>query len=127
MGGPGAARRAPRKSNAAARRRLIMTVLLSALALPVLVGLATGSTVAWWAAVLILPLVGAYTAVVMRAQRALAEKEFSLAFLGGTQLAAPGLEEIFTAGASSTADDEYASGSAGGLGRPRRSSVGAAR
>jgi len=83
------------RADSAARRRLVMTVLLTALALPALVGLATGSTAAWWLVVALLPVVCTYAAVVMRAQRLMAEKEFNVAFLGGTNLGATGLEDIF--------------------------------
>jgi hypothetical protein len=87
--------RAKARADAAARRRLVMTVLLSALALPALVALATGSTAAWWVVVGLLPVVCTYVAVLFRARRLMAEKEFNVAFLGGSNLVAPGLEDIF--------------------------------
>lgn len=87
--------RARARANAAARRRLVMTVLVAAFAIPTLVALATGATAAWWVAVVMLPLACTYACVVVRARRVMAEKEFNVAFLGGTHLAAPGLEEIF--------------------------------
>lgn len=88
--------RAKARADAAARRRLVMTVLLVAFALPTLAAVVTGSALAWWAALIMLPLVCIYGAVVVRARRVMAEKEFNVAFLGGTNLVAPGLEDIFS-------------------------------
>ena len=89
--------RAKAQADSAARRRLVMTVLLTALAIPTLVALGTGSTALWWVVVAFLPVVCTYAAVVVRAQRLQAEKEFNVAFLGGTNLRTSGLEDIFTA------------------------------
>jgi hypothetical protein len=89
--------RAKARADAAARRRLVMTVLLCALALPTVIAVVTGSTAAWWAVVGLLPLVCTYAAVVVRAQRRMAEKEFNVAFMGGTDLATASLEDIFSA------------------------------
>lgn len=89
--------RARARAVAAARRRLVMTVLLCTLALATLIALVTGSTAAWWVVVGLLPLVCTYAAVVLRARRLMAEKEFNVAFLGGTNLATASLEDIFAA------------------------------
>ena len=94
------------RADSAARRRLVMTVLLTTLAVPALVGLATGSTAAWWLAVALLPVVCTYAAVVVRAQRLMAEKEFNVAFLGGTNLGAAGLEDIFASQPGTTGIDQ---------------------
>ena len=89
--------RAKAKADAAARQRLVLTVLFTALVLPALTALATGSTAAWWVVLAVLPFVCAYLAVLFRARRLQAEKEFNTAFLGGARLSAAGLEDIFSA------------------------------
>ena len=94
---PARSGRAKARADAAARQRLVLTVLFSALFLPALVALATGSSTAWWVVLAVLPFVCAYLAVLFRARRLQAEKEFNTAFLGGARLSAAGLEDIFSA------------------------------
>lgn len=89
--------RAQARAGAVARQRLVLTVLLAALAVPTVAAVATGSTVAWWVVVAFLPVVLTYVAVLFRTRRIQAEKEFNLAFSGGPNLATAGLEEIFSA------------------------------
>lgn len=88
--------RAKARADAAARRRLVMTVLVLALIAPALVALATGSTGAWWVVVAMLPLVCTYGAVVLRARRLQAEREFNIAFMGGTKVSHVALEDLFS-------------------------------
>ena len=73
----------------------MLTVLLSALAVPTLVALVTGAAVAWWVVVALLPLVCAYLAVLFRTRRIMAEREINVAFFGGTERTDATLEELF--------------------------------
>jgi hypothetical protein len=92
------ASRTASRARAAARRRLVLTVLLVALGIPVLVGLATGSTAAWWVAVCLLPVVCSYMAVLFRTRRMSAEREINVAFFGGPQRGEFGLDGVLAAG-----------------------------
>jgi hypothetical protein len=83
------------RSQAAVRRRQVMTALLVCLAVPLLLAVVTGSSGAWWAVVVMLPLVSAYTAVLYRARRLLAEKEMNAAFQGSASRPEATLEELF--------------------------------
>jgi len=83
------------RARAAARRRLVLTVLLVALGIPLLVALATGSVAAWWAVVSVLPLLCAYLAVMFRSRRLLAEREINVAFFGGPERGEFGLDDVF--------------------------------
>lgn len=72
-----------------------MTALLTCLAIPLFLAFATGSSAAWWAVLVMLPLVAAYTAVLYRARRVMAEKEINAAFLGAPDRTEASLEELF--------------------------------
>ena len=76
----------------------MLTVLLVALAIPVLLGLATGAAAAWWVAVCLLPVVCAYVAVLFRTRRLSAEREINVAFFGGPQRGEFGLDDVFASG-----------------------------
>jgi Flp pilus assembly protein TadB len=79
----------------AARRRRVLTVMVGVVAAPALVALATGSSVAWWVLLGMLPVVLVYLAVLYRARRQRAEREFNVAFFGKSRRGAAGLEEVF--------------------------------
>jgi hypothetical protein len=100
---PGArsAARAPgqsRPSRAAARRRLVLGALVAVLAACVLAGLSTGSTVAWWCMVAVLPLACSYLALLAWVRRLEVEREFNTAFLNGAGM--PDHAEFFAGLAS---------------------------
>ena len=82
----------------AARRRRALMVVVGVVAAPSLVALATGSSVAWWVLLGMLPVVLVYLAVVFRARRQRAEREFNVAFFGKSRRGAAGLEEVFPGG-----------------------------
>jgi Flp pilus assembly protein TadB len=81
--------------SAAVRRRRVLAVMLGVLAVPAVIGLATGSAAAWWAVVAFLPVVCTYLAVLFRARRLMAEREINLAFFGSVNRAGHGLEDAF--------------------------------
>ncbi len=83
------------RSSAAVRRRQVLTVMAVALAVPALAAVATGSTVAWWVVVALLPLVCAYLAVLFHNRRLLAEREINSAFLGSADRTDATLAELF--------------------------------
>lgn len=83
------------RAKAAVRRRRVLTVLLSALAVPALVALATGWAAAWWVVLGLLPLVCAYLAVLFRTRRLMAEREINVAFFGAADRTDATLEELF--------------------------------
>jgi hypothetical protein len=56
--------------------------MMGALAVPAAIGLATGSSAAWWVFVALLPVVCVYLAILFRTRRLMAEREMNLAFLG---------------------------------------------
>jgi hypothetical protein len=56
--------------------------MMGALAVAAAIGLATGSSAAWWVFVALLPVVCVYLAVLFRTRRLMAEREMNLAFLG---------------------------------------------
>jgi hypothetical protein len=86
-----------RRANATVRRRRVLTVMLTALAVPALVALATGSMTAWWVVVAMLPFVSTYFAILFRTRRRMAEREINVAFYGSAGGTIVGLEEMFTA------------------------------
>ena len=57
---------ANRRANASLRRRQVLTVMFTAISMPALVALATGSMTAWWVVVAMLPFVSTYVAVLFR-------------------------------------------------------------
>jgi hypothetical protein len=73
----------------------VLSFLLGALAVPVAIALATGSTAAWWVALALLPVVLAYVAVLFHARRMMAEREINLAFGGQSIRSLGDLEDIF--------------------------------
>jgi len=79
----------------AARRRRVLTVIVGVVAAPALVALATGSSIAWWVLLGMLPVALVYLAVLYHARRQRAEREFNVAFFGKTRRGAAGLEEVF--------------------------------
>jgi hypothetical protein len=85
-----------RRPNATVRRRRVLTVMCTAVALPALVALATGSMTAWWVVVAMLPFVSTYVAVLFRTRRRMAEREINVAFYGSAGGTIVGLEEMFT-------------------------------
>ena len=86
-----------RRANATVRRRRVLTVMSTAVAVPALVALATGSMTAWWVVVAMLPFVSTYVAVLFRTRRRMAEREINVAFYGSAGGTIIGLEEMFTA------------------------------
>ena len=68
--------------DAAARQRRVLAVMMGALAVAAAIGLATGSSAAWWVFVALLPVVCVYLAILFRTRRLMAEREMNLAFLG---------------------------------------------
>lgn len=86
-----------RRANATVRRRRVLTVMFTALAVPALVALATGSMTAWWVVVAMLPFVSTYVAILFRTRRRMAEREINVAFYGSAGGTIVGLEEMFTA------------------------------
>jgi hypothetical protein len=80
------------------RRRRVLGLVLTAIALPALVALATGSSTAWWVFVGMLPVLGVYLAVLFYARRVRAEREINVAFFGGQGESGRGLEDVFLPG-----------------------------
>jgi hypothetical protein len=80
------------------RRRRVLGLVLTAIALPALVALATGSSTAWWVFVGMLPVLGIYLAVLFYARRVRAEREINVAFFGGQCESRRGLEDVFLPG-----------------------------
>lgn len=117
---PGARSRA----RSIARQRQVLAVLLVCLAIPALVAVATGSTAAWWVVLALLPLVCTYVAVLFRARRVQAEREFNVAFLGGSNVATMGLEEIFSARTDTRGPRQPALGAAPALPTQRVAAAG---
>jgi hypothetical protein len=74
--------------------------MLLTLAVPLVVALATGWAVAWWAVVALVPVMCTYVAILMRTRRVMAEREIDVAFFGpaGRAGSASGLEEVFSGG-----------------------------
>jgi len=92
----GAPARALRRSRrAATRRRNVLSVLFGALMVAIALGLATGAAGAWWAVIAVLPLACGYIALVARARRIAAEREFRMAFLPA-RVSAAGLDDLFS-------------------------------
>jgi hypothetical protein len=85
-----------RRANASLRRRRVLTVMFTAISVPALVALATGSMTAWWVVVAMLPFVCTYMAVLFRTRRRMAEREINVAFYGSAGGTIAGLEEMFT-------------------------------
>jgi hypothetical protein len=71
--------------------------MFTAISVPALVALATGSMTAWWVVVAMLPFVSTYVAVLFRTRRRMAEREINVAFYGTAGGTLAGLEEMFTA------------------------------
>ncbi len=90
--GPRPVSRSPR---AAARRRQVLSSLLAVLFLATVLGLVTGSSAAWWVAVVVLPFLSAYIAVLFRNRRLMVEREFNSAFSGPTRRTEATLSELF--------------------------------
>lgn len=84
-----------RSRRAATRRRNVLSVLFGALMVAIALGLATGAAGAWWAVVAVLPLACGYVALVARARRVAAEREFRMAFLPA-KVSAVGLDDLFS-------------------------------
>jgi hypothetical protein len=82
-----------RSRRAAARRRQVVAAFAAGLAVCLFVGLATGSTVAWWCLVALLPFACGYLALLAWVRRLEAEREINAAFLSGSQV--PGPAELF--------------------------------
>jgi Flp pilus assembly protein TadB len=95
-----------------ARRRRVITVMVGAVAAPALVALATGSNIAWWVLLGMLPVVLVYLGVLYHARRQRAEREFNVAFFGKTRRGAAGLEEVFPG----SQDTEWVPGQWDGIG-----------
>jgi hypothetical protein len=70
--------------------------MLLSLAVPLVVALATGWAAAWWVVVAMLPVLGAYVAILVRARRLMAEREIDVAFFGPAGRVAHGLEDVFS-------------------------------
>jgi len=70
--------------------------MLSTLAVPLVVALATGWSAAWWVVVALLPVLCAYVAILVRARRLMAEREIDVAFFGPSGRVAYGLEDVFS-------------------------------
>jgi hypothetical protein len=85
-----------RRANAAVRRRRVLSVMLTAVSVPALVALATGSMTAWWVVVAMLPFLSTYVAILFRTRRRMAEREINVAFYGSAGGTIVGLEEMFT-------------------------------
>jgi len=81
--------RRPRSRRAAVRRRQVMGALVVGLVVCLLAGLVTGSSVAWWSLVTLLPVACSYLALLAWARRRQAEREFNAAFLTGAAVPAP--------------------------------------
>jgi fatty acid desaturase len=107
---PRSVARSRARARAAARRRLVLIVLLVALALPALVALVTGSALAWWVVVAVLPVVCTYVAVLFRARRLMAEREINVAFFGARERSRADLEEMFSASQEDTGPHLRAAG-----------------
>jgi hypothetical protein len=104
--GPSGPTGLPSARNAtAARRRRVLGALLTALAVPALAAVVTGSSAAWWAVMVLLPIVCTYVAVLFRARRLMAEREINMAFFGGQDRFDGGLEDLFSARRASLADE----------------------
>jgi hypothetical protein len=85
-----------RRANATVRRRRVLTVMVTAVCVPALVALATGSMTAWWVVVAMLPFLSTYVAILFRTRRRMAEREINVAFYGSAGGTIVGLEEMFT-------------------------------
>ena len=72
--------------------------MLLTLAVPLVIALATGWAAAWWVVVAMLPVLGAYVAILVRARRLMAEREIDVAFFGPAGRAGSGLEDVFSGG-----------------------------
>jgi hypothetical protein len=79
-----------------ARRRRALELLVGVVAVPALVGLATGSSTAWWVFVGMLPIFAVYLGVVLYARRVRAEREINVAFVGSARGPAKGWEDVFS-------------------------------
>jgi hypothetical protein len=84
------------RASTIARQRRVLSVMLSTLAVPLVVALATGWAAAWWAVVALLPVLCTYVASLVRARRQMAEREIDVAFFGPAGRVAYGLEEVFS-------------------------------
>ncbi len=94
------AARSKARAGTIARQRRVLSVMLLTLAVPLVVALATGWAVAWWAVVALVPVMCTYVAILMRTRRVMAEREIDVAFFGpaGRAGSASGLEEVFSGG-----------------------------
>ena len=90
------AARSKARAGTIARQRRVLSVMLSTLAVPLVVALATGWAAAWWAVVALLPVLCTYVAILMRTRRLMAEREIDVAFFGPAGRVALGLEEVFS-------------------------------
>ena len=90
------AARSRARASTIARQRRVLSVMLSTLAVPLVVALATGWAAAWWAVVALLPVLCTYVAILVRARRQMAEREIDVAFFGPAGRVAHGLEEVFS-------------------------------
>lgn len=92
------AARSKARAGTIARQRRVLSVMLLTLVVPLVVALATGWAVAWWAVVALVPVMCAYVAILMRTRRMMAEREIDVAFFGPAGRAGSGLEDVFSGG-----------------------------
>ncbi len=95
------------------RQRRVLSVILSTLAVPLIVALATGWAPAWWVVVALLPVLFTYVAILVRARRLMAEREINVAFFGPTGRVAHGLEDVFSGAVDHGPLERMAAGGAG--------------
>jgi hypothetical protein len=88
--------RSKARAGTIARQRRVLSVMLLTLAVPLVVALATGWAVAWWAVVALVPVMCTYVAILMRTRRMMAEREIDVAFFGPAGRAPAGLEDVFS-------------------------------
>jgi hypothetical protein len=101
------------RAGAIARQRRVLTVMLGALAVPLVVALATGWAAAWWVVVALMPVLFAYIAILVRARRLMAEREINTAFFGPSGRVAYRLEDVFAGAGEHGPLERMAAGGAG--------------
>ena len=79
---------------AQARRRRVLGALIGAFVVAAVLAVATGEAAAWWATLAVLPLVCSYLALLARARRVAAVREFNSGFLSRRASDEMGLEEF---------------------------------
>ena len=105
--------RSKARAGTIARQRRVLSVMLSTLAVPLVVALATGWAAAWWIVVALLPVLFTYVAILVRARRLMAEREIDVAFFGPAGRVAYGLEEVFSGASEHGPLERMAAGGAG--------------